>query len=249
MKLYYIFHSGFAIVAEDMTVIVDFYEDTMDALHGIVHDVLLHRPGRLYVLATHFHPDHFNHEVLSWKTLHPDIVYLFSKDILRHHRAEREDAVYLKKGDRYDDGMLQVQAFGSTDSGDSFYLSFKGVNFFHAGDLNNWHWSDESTLQEAKKAEGDYLSELRDINKEVQEVDVVMFPIDRRIGTDYTKGAQQFLEKIKSIIFVPMHFGYDYAGGNAFQQIAEAHHVLFLPVTSKGECFDITELLKYKKKI
>jgi len=232
-----------------MTVIIDYYEDTIDTLHGLVHDVLLCRSGRLYVMSTHFHPDHFNREVLLWKTLHPDIVYIFSKDIFRHHRAQKEEAIYLKKGDIYDDGMLHVKAFGSTDSGVSFYLSLGGVSFFHAGDLNNWHWSDVSTSQESKKAEGDYLSELRDINKEIQEIDVVMFPVDRRIGDGYIKGAQQFIEKIKSIIFVPMHFGYDYVGGNAFQQIAEAHHALFLPVTSKGECFDITELLKYKKKI
>ena len=37
-----------------------------------------------------------------------------------------------------------------------------------------------------------------------------MFPVDRRMGKDYMKGAQQFIERIKTTIFVPMHFSEDY---------------------------------------
>lgn len=118
MELVYIYHSGFALLGDGYTVIMDYYRDTEDkqaeaALRrlmneqpeepvvapeqGKVHDELLHRPGKLYVLASHFHPDHFNKEVLDWKTQRPDIIYIFSKDILRHRRAQKEDAVWLKK--------------------------------------------------------------------------------------------------------------------------------------------------------
>lgn len=75
MTLDYIYHSGFAIEAEGVTVIIDYYKDSSETEHnrGIVHDYLLQRPGKLYVLATHFHPDHFNREILTWKEAHPDI--------------------------------------------------------------------------------------------------------------------------------------------------------------------------------
>ena len=61
MILDYIYHSGFALEAEGVTVIIDYYKDSSEAEHsrGIVHDYLLQKPGKLYVLATHFHPDHF----------------------------------------------------------------------------------------------------------------------------------------------------------------------------------------------
>ncbi len=36
--------------------------------------------------------------------------------------------------------------------------------------------------------------------------DVVMFPIDGRIGNGYTFGARQFIERFKVGQFVPMHF-------------------------------------------
>lgn len=159
MILDYIYHSGFAIEAEGVTLIIDYYKDSSETElnKGIVHDRLLQRPGKLYVLASHFHPDHFNREVLTWKEQRPDIIYIFSKDILKHHRAQKEDAIYINKGEEYEDDMLRIQAFGSTDVGISFLIHLQGKSIFHAGDLNNWHWSEESTEQEIRKAEGDFL--------------------------------------------------------------------------------------------
>lgn len=242
LHLYYIYHSGFAIVGEHSIVIIDFWEDSIDALHGIIHDRLLYQSNKkMYVLSTHFHPDHFNKEILNWKRIHPSITYLLSKDILRHRRASIDDATYLRKGDTYQDEFLQLKAYGSTDAGVSFYFTLEGMTFFHAGDLNNWHWKDESTPQEIKKAEGDYLGELKYIRKDIDKVDVTMFPIDRRMGSDYTKGARQFLKEIKSTIFVPMHFSTDYEGGNAFRSEAEQLDVHFLTINHRGECFDLTE--------
>ena len=147
MILDYIYHSGFAIEAEGVTVIIDYYKDSSetDNNRGIVHDYLLQRPGKLYVLATHFHPDHFNREILTWKEQRPDIQYIFSKDILKSHRAQSEDAFFIKKGEAYEDDTIRIDAFGSTDVGSSFLLHLQDWSIFHAGDLNNWHWSEEST--------------------------------------------------------------------------------------------------------
>ena len=110
MILDYIYHSGFAIEAEGVTLIIDYYKDSSETElnKGIVHDRLLQRPGKLYVLASHFHPDHFNREVLTWKEQRPDIIYIFSKDILKHHRAQKEDAIYINKGEEYEDDMLRI---------------------------------------------------------------------------------------------------------------------------------------------
>ena len=139
MKLDYIYHSGFAIEADGVTVIIDYYKDSSETEYnkGIVHDYLLGRPGELYVLSSHFHPDHFNREVLLWKAERPDIHYIFSKDILKHRRATREDATYINKGDVYEDPNIRIEAFGSTDVGISFLIDLQGIRLFHAGDLNN----------------------------------------------------------------------------------------------------------------
>lgn len=243
MKLDYIYHSGFAIEADEVTVIIDYYKDSSEEVpgKGIVRDRLLQRPGVLYVLATHFHPDHFNREVLSWREERPDIRYILSKDILKHRRASAEDATFINKGDIYEDDHIRIEGFGSTDAGISFLIDLQGFRLFHAGDLNNWHWSEESTPQEIRKAEGDFLAEVKNIREKAPQMDVTMFPVDRRLGKDYMRGAEQFVERIKTTIFVPMHFSEDYSGGNAFRTFAESKGCRFLTITHRGESFDITK--------
>ena len=243
MKLDYIYHSGFAIEAEGVTIIIDYYKDSSETIRnqGIVHDCLLQKPGKLYVLSTHFHPDHFNREILTWKEQRPDIIYLFSKDILKHHRANPEDAIYINKGESYEDDNLRIDAFGSTDVGISFLIHLQGMSIFHAGDLNNWHWSEESTEQEIRKANGDFLAEVKYLKQQISAIDLVMFPVDRRMGKDYMKGAEQFIEQIKTTIFVPMHFSEDYEGGNALRDFAENAGCRFISITQRGESFEITK--------
>lgn len=239
MTLTYIYHSGFALQTEGVTVVMDYWKDTAPDGKGWVHQTLLPDSQRLYVLSSHFHPDHFNREVLSWREQHPDICYLFSADIAAHRRAPRDAAHYLHKGEVYEDERIRVEAFGSTDVGVSFLIDVDGVRLFHAGDLNNWHWSEESTPQEIRKAEGDFLAELRDLKRVAPRVDVACFPVDNRMGRDYMRGAQQFVDCIKTATFVPMHFGEEYAGGNAFQPIAEERGCRFVAIHEKGQRIEL----------
>ena len=60
MRLTYIYHSGFAIEADEFAILIDYYKDTgRSPEKGFVHEKLLNRAGTLYVLSSHFHPDHF----------------------------------------------------------------------------------------------------------------------------------------------------------------------------------------------
>ena len=183
MRLVYIYHSGFALEADGFSILIDYFKDSdPDPAKGYVRSELLKRAGTLYILASHFHPDHFHPEVLKWKEQKPDIKYIFSKDILKRRRAKADDAIYLKKGDAYQDELLTIKAFGSTDVGISFLIETEGRRIFHAGDLNNWHWSEESTEEEIRKANGDFLAEVKYLKEKVPNIDLVLFPVDRRMG-------------------------------------------------------------------
>lgn len=240
MRLTYIYHSGFAIEADGFAILIDYFKDTgKSADKGFIHEELLNRAGTLYVLASHFHPDHFNPEVLKWKTYKKDIVYIFSKDILKRKRASKEDAIYLKKGETYIDDNLRIEAFGSTDCGISFLIDTGGKRLFHAGDLNNWHWKDESTPDEVANAEKNYLKELDDLAKVTDKLDVAMFPVDPRIGTDFMRGAQQFVDRIATKIFVPMHFWERPAEVEAFGPYAESRGCRYALISVPGEGIDI----------
>ena len=117
MKLTYIYHSGFAIEAEEVTIIIDYYQDSSETHpdQGVVHNYLLRRPGKIYVLSTHFHADHFNRDILAWKEKRPDIIYLFSRDILAQKKASKAEGNYIRKSQVYKDDQLRIEAFGSTD--------------------------------------------------------------------------------------------------------------------------------------
>lgn len=238
MKLTYIYHSGYAIETVDFTVIIDYYKDSSENKEEGVIDKLLKRSSKLYVLSTHSHADHFNPKILKWKEFKKDIVYIFSKDILDNNLAKSEDAVYLDKLETYKDSHLSVQAFGSTDLGVSYLLQIKDKTIFHAGDLNNWHWNEESTEQEIKEAEDYYERELQLLAANVKHIDLAMFPIDPRLGKDYMKGAEQFIDAIKVSILVPMHFDEAYSKAAAFESIASAKGCRFISWKHKGESIE-----------
>lgn len=236
MKLTYIYHSGFAIEGNDFTIIIDYYKDTSpDPGKGYVHSQLLQRPGRLYVLASHSHADHFNPEILKWKEQRPDIQYLFSEDIRAQRMACFHDAVFLEKGEEWNDDLLKVQAFGSTDIGISFLLDVEMKRIFHAGDLNNWHWEEESTPEETQAYEHQFSEELNTLATFTPYIDLAMFPVDPRLGKDYTRGARQFIEKIKTGWFAPMHFWENYDKANAFQSYAESRGCKFAAWQQPGD--------------
>ena len=241
MQLSYIFHSGFAIQAENVTVIIDYFFDSsvIPFKKGIVRKKLLKRPGKIYVLSSHHHKDHFNPKILEWKKIRPDIIYIFSKDILNHRLAAPTDATYLRKGDVYEDNSIRIEAFGSTDIGVSYYIRLQGMTFFHAGDLNNWHWNEESTEKEIWRAEKKFDEEMKLIRENVPEIDVVMFPVDPRLGKDYMKGPKQFIEQIKTVIFVPMHFALRMRKANKFRKIANETGCHFLRIRHWEQTFDI----------
>lgn len=242
MQLTYIFHSGFAILGDNITVIIDYFFDSsvLPFKKGIVRKKLLKRPGKVYVLSTHHHKDHFNKKILSWKEIRPDIIYIFSKDILNHRLADPQDAIYLRKGDTYEDESLRIDTFGSTDAGVSYLIKLQGMTFFHAGDLNNWHWNEESTEKEIERAEKKFAEEVDFIKETIREIDVVMFPVDARLGKDYMKGPKEFIEQIKTVIFVPMHFALRVRKANKFRKIAHAMGCHFIRIRHWEQTFDIT---------
>lgn len=241
MKLIYLYHSGFALLGDDFTLIFDYWKDSESDGDGILHRELLKRPGRMYVFASHAHTDHFNPEVLSWRLQRPDIVYLLSQDIQALHEAEQAEAVWLKLGDSYSDERLSVHAFGSTDVGISFLVEVDGRKIFHAGDLNNWHWMEESDEAEWKGYERHFQHELAILAAEVPCLDGAMFPVDPRLGKEYMRGPRQFVEQIKTTIFVPMHFDEAYQAAAAFRPTAQACGAESLLLEHRGQRVNLFE--------
>ena len=192
MRISYIYHSCYLLEFDKFSIVFDFYRDIRreDGSYWI-QDYLLEQKGDLYVFVTHSHQDHFNPDIFSWKERKSNITYILSAELKQSGMAVPAEAILLDKLDTYKNRHLETKAFGSTDIGGSFLLNIGGMYYFHAGDLNNWHWNEEVPLWESRMYENNFLCELELIAEEVEELHVAMFPIDPRLGKDFMRGAKQ----------------------------------------------------------
>ena len=187
MKLIYVYHSGFILENDNIVVVIDYYKDSgWKGKEGTVHEYLRNTEKRMYILASHAHPDHFNPEIFGWSEK-KNLRYILSSDIRKGNKEWEDDVVWLDKGETWQDDFLRIKAYGSTDVGISFLLHTEGKRIFHAGDLNNWHWREESTEQEVEEAEKAFLREVAVLAKDADFLDLAMFPVDPRLGGLYVR--------------------------------------------------------------
>jgi L-ascorbate metabolism protein UlaG (beta-lactamase superfamily) len=203
----YLEHSGFAVNTETALLVFDYYQDPSGALAKLLETNSL--PVIFFV--SHHHPDHFNRSIFNIDNMPADVerYYIISNDVFARNIPEHVSAVRVKNGDTLTDlpGHITVKVFNSTDIGVSYLVTLpNGETIFHAGDLNNWHWADESTDAEIKSMEKQFMSILAEISSATNHIDIAFFPVDARLGKNYALGAAQFLQKIEIGNFFPMHF-------------------------------------------
>lgn len=194
MDIHYLGNSGFALSHEEKLLIID-------CIRPKAAVPLLSQAQNATVLASHAHADHFCPRVLDWAGKYP-VQYVFSSDI-----EGCGSVIKISEGQTVHVNGMAITAYGSTDAGVSFHILWKGISLFHAGDLNNWHWRDESTAEEADEAEHAFLKILDEIRARVSHIDYAFFPLDPRLGTDYWRGALQFAAKMRPDTLYAMHFG------------------------------------------
>ena len=195
------YHSGFSVSCGDSILIFDYWRGeegelteelqlTPEFLSGFQH---------IFVFISHDHPDHLDPVVFTWQDL-PGIQYIISSDMPAGTPGKRMapgDSLTLSED-------VKATAFDSTDPGVSFLVDFLGLQVFHAGDLNLWHWRDESSMKEIEEAESDFRKAVRPICG--HPVDLAFFPLDPRQGTLYEAGANFFILSVKPRILIPMHY-------------------------------------------
>ncbi len=153
MKIYYLDNSGFALEIGSTLLVIDCYSFTEHPEKsrfekGYVDDEKLPGYQKVYVLASHIHGDHFNPEIFGLVRYNKNTFYILEKDIPAPGGVS---AAFLGVGERFSDGTIFVRAWPSTDIGVSFEIKIEGKSIFHAGDLNCWHWREESTEERSPR--------------------------------------------------------------------------------------------------
>ena len=102
---------------------------------------------------------------------------------------------------------LKCTTFKSTDLGVAFLIEDHGTLIYHAGDLNDWVWDEESDAYNQKMTE-DYHYEINLLLTYLnnREIDVSFVVLDPRQEQDYHRGMCYFLDHISSKVVYPMHY-------------------------------------------
>ena len=206
MKITYLDNSGFFVALAHTTLIFDYYNDkpvgeaSLDG--GVVTAAEIAAQENTYVFVSHSHYDHYNRSILNWQKHNEKLRYIFDSGVARGN----DRVTHISEGGVYRDEGIEVKAFGSTDAGISLLVRAEGTTFFHAGDLNFWHWEEEADAEFIAKAERDFSAQLNAIEAEDIKIDVMFFPCDYRMGENGDAGAQRMIEALTPSVFVPMHF-------------------------------------------
>lgn len=201
MTVTYYHHSGFSVASGDVLLVFDYWRGKANPFPealGITPEVLA-RYNEVYVFISHEHEDHYDGVVYTWDQYAP-VTYIVADCLpeqARGHRVQKGSEMSLS--DR-----VQVKCYGSTDSGVSFLVTVDGVSFFHAGDLNFWHWREVCNAHQIQEADADFRSEMADIQG--VDIDVAFFPVDPRMGMLFDAGANYFVLTAKPRLLLPMHF-------------------------------------------
>lgn len=202
LKIIYHYHSGFSVQVGGTLLIFDYWEGEDRSLSqvGRITPQFLKAFEQIFVFISHPHPDHLDPVVYTWEAAGLNITYVVSSDMPVGTRGKRLAPLQEKQLSQH----VSVKAYQSTDLGVAFLVTAYGMRIFHAGDLNLWHWRQESSLREIEAAENAYYEAIEPIKGET--IDVCMFPVDPRQGLMYDAGANHFILTFKPRVFIPMHW-------------------------------------------
>lgn len=221
-KVTFIHHSSFLVELDTVSLLFDYvpagnYGEY--TFHGQKPAFNQNKP--LYVFASHGHRDHFNVSVLKLAEEHPNIHFIFSKDIrlglnfLKKNGLDpsvKERITRVSVRSEYEVGTIKVQTLRSTDVGVAFVVTADGKNIFHAGDLHWWNIGEIELY--GNKFGREFKGELKFIKDKTMNLAFVV--LDPRMGEGTAYGLEAFVNTVPFDYLFPMHMWQN------FSVIAEA---------------------------
>ena len=208
-KITYLDGSGFAVVADDTILVFDCFRDPVHALRKILKE---NESKPVVFFLSHNKHDHLHPDIFEIAQNH-ERVYVLSNQIPAQDVPSSLRVAGMSPNDAIEDvyGCKRIKAFGRKDMELSFLVTTKsGVTIFHQGNLFPYGKEgkkEASNGEDIRKVQADFESELFNVKEETQEIDIVMFPVDPSVETDFAKPATEFLKAVKVKNFIPMSFG------------------------------------------
>ena len=198
MKVTYIHHSCFLVETHLFYYLFDYEK-------GHLPELNTEKP--IFVLSSHGHADHYNPDVFTLLTDlgMQDIRAILSDDI---QVPANINTLQVSPEMEYELGYQQkLTTFRSTDLGVAFLIEDQNELIYHAGDLNDWVWDDESDAYNEQMTL-DYRKQIRLLADSLhhRQIDVAFVVLDPRQEKDYDRGLCFFLEHIPAKQVYPMHY-------------------------------------------
>lgn len=192
-------HSGFLVGLPKYNLVFDYYTDKNKVVSPEIF-----QNKKTCVFVSHSHFDHYSKKIFGWASF-GEIVYAVDSGC-KIPEGTGATVIKVKEGMEYSvfGGGIDIKTYGSTDAGVSFLVSAGGFAVFHAGDLNDWYWEDESTPEELAKDEADYIEIVKKLAG--QKIDAAFIPEDPRLKQNAGRGIKHFKEIVNPKKIIPMHF-------------------------------------------
>ena len=192
MKITHIYHSGFVIELESTVLIFDWYSGELPDFD----------PGKkVFVFVTHGHADHYSSRIWTLRSRYEKICYIL--DCCTAPEQKGDNIFHVQPGRHYRIRNTLVYAIRSNDEGVAYVVSAEGYNFFHAGDLNIWHWKDSQDDQNAYS--------LKIYRRQIEKIsgwcfDAAMIPLDPRLEDNAPNAIIEFMSTVECRHLFPMHY-------------------------------------------
>ena len=198
MNITYIHHSSFLVELDTCCLLFDY--DHQGNLAPLPQD------KKLYVFASHAHHDHFHPYIFKIRNKHPNVTYILSDDI---KWKQEKDIVFVAPCRTYNLDEWKITTLKSSDEGVAFLIQNDKYTFYHAGDLNWWHWEGENSEaenEEAKTLFMDGIAPLKGIH-----IDIAFLPLDPRQEQQFYYGFDKYMRYMDITYAFPMHFWKQYS--------------------------------------
>lgn len=224
MKVTYLGHSGFFVEMEDACFLFDYYKGELPEAD---------RGKKLFVFVSHGHYDHYRKEIFSLRDQYDQVRCLISSDIFVR---EAEDILSVKPNEETEVLECRIRTLRSTDEGVAFLLKYRGRTIYHAGDLNWWHWEEETEEYNTAMRRA-YQSEINKLQGE--KIDLAFVPVDPRLGEQYCWGLDCFMKRTDTKSVFPMHFWDNYAVFDrlALEKCAQDYEDRIIRIEREGQSF------------